>query len=315
MSYYLGIDTSNYTTSSAIYNPKEDIIIQSKKLLPVKDGEIGLRQSDAVFHHTQQLPQIIDNIFNNKVIQLNAVGASVKPRNKEGSYMPCFTVGSSVAEIISSILDVPFYSFSHQSGHIAAALYSANKLELIDKKFIAFHISGGTTEALMVTPNSEDIFDVEIIAKTLDANAGQIIDRVGVLLGLSFPAGAELEKLAINYINDYGQIKVRPSMKGSNCCLSGIENICKKLVTDGESKEKTAAVCFSYIQSSLREMCMSLIKEYGELPLLFSGGVMSSTIIKNDFTKRFNAYFAQPQFSSDNSCGVAVLTALKAEGL
>ena len=63
MPYYLGIDTSNYTTSCALYNSDTDTVVHRKKLLPVKKGELGLRQSDAVFHHTVQLPELMRELF------------------------------------------------------------------------------------------------------------------------------------------------------------------------------------------------------------------------------------------------------------
>ena len=196
MSIYLGFDTSNYRTSVALYG---DIIKSERKFLTVKKGELGLRQSDAVFLHTKQMPLVIKNLFSKEPADLNnikAIGASTKPRDSIDSYMPCFLVGKNVAQSLSTIVGVPFYEFSHQAGHIAAAAYSANSLELINKKFIAFHVSGGTTEALLVTP-SDNVFSVEIIAKTLDLNAGQVIDRLGNMLGFPFPSGEYIEKLAV----------------------------------------------------------------------------------------------------------------------
>lgn len=313
MSYYLGIDTSNYTTSVALYSD-DNKILQVKKLLPVKDGEIGLRQSDAVFHHTRQLPEIIKSLFSDKIVSssdIKAIGVSTRPRDIEGSYMPCFLVGKGVAEILSLIIQVPLYNFSHQAGHIAAGLYSSNRMDLLNNKFIAFHLSGGTTEALMVSPNSKNIFQTEIIAETLDATAGQIIDRVGVMLGLPFPAGAELEKLAIKYFENNKPRKTRPAIKDTNCCLSGIENICQRLYKNGATKEEVSAECFSHIGGAIEGMCKALIEKYQKLPILFSGGVMSSIILKQRLSKQFNAYFAESQFSSDNACGTAILTALK----
>lgn len=187
----LGIDTSNYTTSVAIYDG-ENILKNCKKLLPVKDGERGLRQSDAVFYHTNQLADVFDEAFDSFNGKLDAIAVSSRPRDVEGSYMPCFTVGVNSARILAKALKVPLYTVSHQAGHITAALYSAKKLELMNEKFIAFHVSGGTTEALLVQKGTENPLDIEIIAKTLDLNAGQLVDRVGVMLGLHFPCGAEL---------------------------------------------------------------------------------------------------------------------------
>ena len=160
MSYHLGIDTSNYTTSVAVYDNVANTVISHKKLLPVKEGEKGIRQSDAVFHHTVQLPQLINDLVSEFKGKISSVGVSTKPCNEDGSYMPCFLTGVSVAEAVSSFMNIPLYRFSHQDGHIAAALYSADKLDLINEEFFAFHISGGTSQVLKVAPYNKYFFSL-----------------------------------------------------------------------------------------------------------------------------------------------------------
>ena len=308
MSFYLGIDTSNYTTSAAIYDSESGKMLRCKKLLPVRQGECGLRQSDAVFHHVQQLPQMISEITRDFSGEICAIGVSSVPRDAEGSYMPCFTVGTAAAEILSSVMRIPLYKFSHQSGHIAAALYSSKKTELIEKKFLAFHVSGGTTEGVIVTPDKNRIFTAELAARTLDLNAGQLIDRIGVMLGLSFPCGAALEQLAVR---NERKLKVRPTLKGADCCLSGIENICRREFESGESAEYIAALCLEYVEKTVEGMCRALLEQRGMMQVLFAGGVMSDRLIRNKLEKEFEAYFAEPEFSADNACGTAFLCFLK----
>lgn len=304
---YLGIDTSNYTTSTAVYKNGE--IIQEKQLLPVKEGQLGLRQSDAVFYHTIQLPQMVEQLSKKTdLTNITAIGASFTPRSVQGSYMPCFTVGSGFARSLSAITKAPLYSFSHQQGHIAAAIYSSNKLNLFNEKHLAFHISGGTTEALIVIPHNEDIVKANLVGKTLDLNAGQLVDRVGLMLGLRFPCGKQLEEYAIKYTE---KIKVKPTVKGCDCCLSGVQNIAEKLIKTGAPKEQVSATVLKYIEEALYVMTINIFNSYGQMPVLFSGGVMSNSIIRKNLTERLGAFFAQPEFSTDNSAGIAVLTALK----
>jgi N6-L-threonylcarbamoyladenine synthase len=310
MMYFLGIDTSNYTTSLALIDENKNII-QRKKLLPVKDGELGLRQSDAVFHHTARLHSLYKDLVKEiNPADIKAVGVSTKPRPIEGSYMPCFSVGANTAKIISATLNVPLYEFSHQEGHIAAAIFSSKADELFSKNFIAFHVSGGTTEAVIAEPYDSG-FKLDIIASTLDLNAGQAIDRVGLMLGFKFPCGKELEKYALSYD---GELKVRkPTLKNENCCLSGIENICRDLYNNNSSKEYISAYCLKYIENTLGEMTDKLLDKFGNLPLLYAGGVMSNSIIRSSFEKKYNAYFAEPEFSADNAAGIAYLTYRKAD--
>lgn len=304
MSLFLGIDTSNYTTSTAIYDSNASVMLQQKKLLPVKDGQLGLRQSDAVFHHAQQLHLLFSNLVKDiDLNELKMIGVSTRPRPVDGSYMPCFTVGENTAEILSSAMKVPLARFSHQEGHISAALFSAGRDDLFSKDFLAFHVSGGTTEAVLAKGNGSG-FSLELVAKSLDLHAGQAIDRVGLMLGLSFPCGAELEKLALKNTE---KIKVHPTLKGFDCCLSGVENQCRKLIQSGKAAEYVAAYCIKYIEQSLSMMTDKLLERYGNLPLVFAGGVMSNSLINKTFTQKYNAIFAPPAFSTDNAAGIAYL--------
>lgn len=306
---YLGFDTSNYTTSAALYYPEENRIVHRKKLLPVKEGEKGLRQSDAVFHHTNQLHEITRELFENEKAVIDGIGASAFPRMAEGSYMPCFLVGLNTAKVLSCVLNKSVNITSHQNGHIVAALYSAGRLDLLKEKFLAFHVSGGTTEALLVEPCEEEIIKCTLVASSLDLKAGQAIDRAGVMMGLKFPSGAEMDKLAQKSERTFKKIKVYS--KGADVSLSGLENKCRKMISENESKEDISMFCFQYILSAVDTMTEKLLAEYGDLPLLYSGGVMSNSVIKEKLIEKYNGIFAIPEFSADNAAGVAILTYLK----
>ena len=302
--YALGIDTSNYTTSVALIDENKNVIMR-KKLLPVKEGALGLRQSDAVFHHTAQLFSLYKDLVGDvDAARIKAVGVSTRPRPVDGSYMPCFSVGLGAAEIIAATLKAPLYKYSHQEGHIAAAILSCNEDSLFEKEFLAFHVSGGTTEAVMCKPEGFG-FKLDKVAGTLDLNAGQAIDRVGVMLGLPFPCGRELEKLALSYDGD---VKVKPTLKGADCCLSGLENLCKKMYDNNSSKENIAYFCIKYIEATLSAMTDRLLEKYSPSDILYAGGVMSNTIIRKNFESRYGAYFAAPEYSSDNAAGISYLT-------
>ena len=314
MPEYLGVDTSNYTTSAAVYISEENKIYQCKQLLPVKEGELGLRQSDAVFHHTKQLPDIIEQLFSENSLGLpDAVAASCRPRNAYGSYMPCFLCGEGFARSYSAVTGAKLYTTSHQIGHILAALYSADRLELAKDHFIAFHVSGGTTDCLFCEPDKENIIKVTEIGSSLDLKAGQAVDRTGLMLGLHFPCGAELEKLA------YGAEKlfdIKPVLKNGSCCLSGVENKCCNMLKNGEKPENIARYCLDFIAGTIIAMTDYAIEKYGELPLVFAGGVMSDAIIRNSIISHFrSASFAEPQFSCDNAAGVAIYGYLKDMGV
>lgn len=309
MSIVLGLDTSNYTTSCAIYDSSTRQVISYKKLLPVKDGERGLRQSDAVFHHTKQLPELMCELFSNP-LNIDAVAYSYAPRCVDGSYMPCFLVGENVGRSIAVVNNIDIFKTSHQVGHILAALYSCERLGILksDKSFLAFHISGGTTDLLLCKPDKENVVDIKEIGTSLDLKAGQAVDRIGVRLGLHFPCGAELERLALKSHKNY---KIKPTLKGLNCCISGLENKCIAMLDNKESIEDIAKYCLDYIYEAVRTMTASALSIYGQMPVVFAGGVMSDKIIRDKLEKEFDGLFAEPRFSSDNAAGIAVYAAFK----
>ena len=304
----MGIDTSNYTTSVALMYSDGELIANIKRPLEVKPGERGLRQSDAVFSHIKNLPLAMKEAREYLCGRgVDAIGVSTRPRNIEGSYMPCFLTGVASAEGISASFNLPIYRFSHQCGHIMSALYSSGAEELLNGKFGAFHISGGTTE-LLLAKRVDGGFSCELVGGTCDLNAGQAIDRVGVSLGLPFPSGMHLEKLALDY---NGKIKHRkPSVRGMHMNLSGLENMSKNLYSDTNDKGAVAAFVFDYIGESVIAACEYFLQKYGDLPIVFAGGVMCNSIIKSMLSKRFNCYFASPMLSADNAVGIAELTRL-----
>lgn len=303
----LGIDTSNYTTSAAIYDSESGELIQSRKLLTVKSGELGLRQSDAVFQHTLNLPGIINSVIPDNGRKIERVAVSVSPRSEKGSYMPCFMSGKGVAEIIAKTLGARVMYFSHQQGHIAAALFSSGSMELLKEEFIAFHVSGGTTEAVLVSPDKENIFKTHLAVQSLDLKAGQAIDRTGNLLGLSFPAGPELDKLSLLSNRNF---RIKPYVKDGNCSISGLQNKCEKMKENGESDADIAKYCIEYISQVIYDMTKAVLEKNPGLPVVYSGGVMSNTIIRKRLKEEFGAVFAAEGFSSDNAAGLAVLASV-----
>ncbi len=309
MALFAGFDTSNYTTSVALFDSEQGKVLHRKKLLPVKEGALGLKQSDAVFQHTKQLPQLVKELFFGMEQPLEAIGVSTRPRTMDGSYMPCFLVGNLAAEVAAAVSAAPKYEFSHQQGHVAAALYSCGRLDLLEKEFIAFHFSGGTTECVYVRPDEEKILSTEIIAESLDLKCGQVIDRVGGMLNMPFPSGKYLDELSQKSTKTY---KVKPTFKGDNVCVSGIENQCKKRLEQGEAPEDVAKFCLESVCAIVETMVQHNLENYPGLPIIFSGGVMSNSLIRARISEKFGGSFAEPEFSSDNAAGTAILTAFKA---
>ena len=301
----LGLDTSNYTTSAAWFDGRTGR--NSGRLLEVRPGELGLRQSDALFQHVKRLPEVISALTGEEGLTgLQAVGASTRPRAVEGSYMPCFLAGASQGQVLSQVLGVPFYAFSHQQGHLAAAAWSAGRLELLDRPFLAWHLSGGTTELLRVEPEEDGVsLRAEILGGTSDISAGQLIDRTGVLLGLPFPAGKALDAL-------YGQADACRELPGEaqrlTFSLSGMENQVKKLLEQGEKPANIARFTLDTVIEVVLRATQEAQRRYPGLPVLCSGGVASNSQLRAALERSCGALFAQPQYAADNAMGTAVLT-------
>ena len=301
----LGLDTSNYTTSAAVFDGEEGR--NQGRLLEVRPGELGLRQSDALFQHVKHLPEVVEALLGEEGLgTVQAVGASTRPRAVEGSYMPCFLAGASQGQVLSQVLGVPFYAFSHQQGHLVAAAWSAGRLDLLDRPFLAWHLSGGTTELLRVEPEEDGVaVRAEILGGTSDISAGQLIDRTGVLLGLSFPAGKGVEKLSRQaQKREYYKVKVN----GLTFSLSGMENKVRQMVQRGEEPAEIAWFAQETVCRVVQACTKAAMEEYPGLPVLCSGGVASNGRLKELLRQNCGALFAQPQFSTDNAMGTAVLT-------
>lgn len=297
----IGFDTSNYTTSVAAFDGNNGI--NQSKLLPVKEGALGLRQSDAVFSHIQSLPELSGRLFSHiDSKDFAAVGVSTRPRAVEGSYMPCFTVGYSHAKLLSDVLGVPLFTFSHQQGHVAACLWSAGRLDLMDTPHLAWHLSGGTTELLLVEPEGRSVC-CQKIGGTSDISAGQLIDRTGQLLGVPFPAGKHIDALSKD-AEDREVFRVKcPDTVFS---LSGVQNKVAAYYDRTKSPSETAGYVLRCMIHAICQATANAQKLYPGLPVVFSGGVASNSLLREK-THHFEPIFAQPQFSTDNAMGTAIL--------
>lgn len=306
----LGIDTSNYTTSCALLDTDSMTITQQKQLLPVPKGQAGLRQSDAVFHHTRQLPQLMEQLFEGGVSAPDAIGVSTQPRSAADSYMPCFLAGQGAARMLAAALHCPLHATSHQMGHILAALYSAHALDWCAQRhapFMAFHVSGGTTDCVLCEPNPEHVLRITPISRSLDLKAGQAIDRVGLMLGLEFPCGAALEQLAMQ---SDSKAHARVTLRDGCCALSGLQNQCEAMHRRGTAPVEIARYCLNTIAAVLAEMTRAACTATGQTAVLYAGGVMSDLLIQQQLAALpCETAFAQSAFSCDNAAGVALYAA------
>ncbi len=312
----LGIDTSCYTTSAALCcfenGAADGLFFQERALLTVAMGERGLMQSEGVFQHVTRLPGLLTTLLSaHPDMEIAAVCASDRPRQADDSYMPVFRVGAGTAASIAAALRVPLFVTTHQEGHIRAA--RADTQIQAGRPFLALHLSGGTTEILRVAERQ-----MRLLGGTLDLHAGQLIDRVGVAMGLPFPAGPHLERLAME-----GQAAslLPSSVRGLSCHFSGAEAQVMRWLAEGEMLwEDIAAEVFACVGRTVSRLIVEACAREGIEDALLGGGVASSTLIRAMVTERVAArnhairlHFARPDLAGDNAVGVAMIGAEKME--
>ena len=308
--FILGIDTSNYKTSIAVTDKQLNIICDLRRFLRVKQGERGLRQSDALFQHIKNLPELIEEMGISGGCRFEAIAYSSKPRPAEGSYMPVFLAGESFARSLASVMGIPALAFSHQEGHIEA-IKSFSGLRS-RKQILACHFSGGTSELLKAADNSRG-YDIEIIGGSRDIAFGQVIDRAGVLMGMSFPSGEEMDKAAMNAAASsklLTPIKVRDAWLN----LSGTDTQMKRIISDGmyEDRECLIRELFEKTADAMVRMAAQGSEKTGIRDIIMAGGVTSSSFIRRRVSDALNAMNINAEFddrglAQDNAVGIAIL--------
>ncbi|WP_068792874.1 O-sialoglycoprotein endopeptidase [Brevibacillus laterosporus] len=318
----VGIDTSNYRTSLCLATEDGEIVAEAKKLLRVKEGERGLQQSEAVFQHVMNLPELCDQLKLQEY-QVKGICVSEKPRPKDGSYMPVFKVGEGLGKSLSLFLRVPLYLTTHQEGHIAAGEFTADDRPANDR-FLAVHLSGGTSEILSCK-RIETGYQIDIIGGTIDLHAGQLVDRIGVALKLPFPAGPYLEELAKEVDRaetSTEEFRVSSSVKKLTLSFSGPENallraIKEKMATPAQIARATEQCVANSLEKALRN---AMEAGHGR-EVLIVGGVAANLYIRERLIKRLEhpavkgkLFFCDPAYTGDNAYGVAMLGWMKAKG-
>ncbi len=301
-SYILGIDTSAYTTSVSIIDMNDNnIIYDSRKKLNVPKKSVGLRQQEAVFQHLGNIPEIL-NEFNINFNEIHIISVSSKPRNFEDSYMPVFMVGKNYGQVLSKSCDAKLIEYSHQEGHVSAALIDYYKN--IKHPFLTIHISGGTTEFLL-TKKVKKGFEFKILGGTKDITFGQLIDRLGVFMKFPFPSGKKMEE----FINDKNNVIRMPKISGNTYInLSGIENFLKdKYISKKYTNEEIISSLFDYIKKCILHIIKEINKDYYFNSIVITGGVSSNNYlrynIEKQLSKDFKIIFPNIGCSTDNALG------------
>ena len=182
-------------------------------------------------------------------------------------------------------------------------------MDLMKKTHLAWHLSGGTTELLLVEPDGMNV-NCTKIGGTTDISAGQLIDRTGQLLKLPFPSGKHIDRISAD-ATDTELFRVK--CNGMEFSLSGVQNKVAQYFEKNGNDAETAAYALRCVCYAVEKATKNALKEYPGLPVVFSGGVASNSLLRKCLAP-LDPIFAKPEFSTDNAMGVAIITYLSQEG-
>ena len=365
---YLGIDTSCYTTSVAIMDEAGALLGEARQILSVRPGRCGLQQSEMVFQHTRNLPRLMEEAVGQVIgcvttgagsvangvsvadeastagasglaglavagYELAAIGVSGYPRPLEGSYMPAFLAGLSVARSVAAVTGAQVEVISHQENHLEAGLWSAGGPDV--DRFLLLHASGGTTDVLLAERQQNGRYRITEVGGSMDLHAGQFVDRIGVALGLQFPTGPALEALAekalartaevsasvseqsVASVSEAGagaapMVELPVSVRKLQVSLSGP---CTAALRKLEAGAEPAALALG-VEHALAETFARVLRngaqEYRVRDVLLVGGVGSNNYIRQHVERKLaklrypvRLWVPEGRYSCDNATGCA----------
>ena len=308
---YLGIDTSCYTTSLCFLGRDGAVKAEARRILTVREGRCGLQQSEMVYQHTRNLPDLMEQAQQEArerelALKVLAIGVSTQPRPLPDSYMPAFLAGAGLARSLAAVNQLPLYAISHQENHLEAGIWSAGGPAA--ERFLLLHASGGTTDLLLAERQEpEGRYLLTQVGGSKDLHAGQFVDRVGVALGLSFPAGPALERLAAAASQP---LELPVAVQKTQVSLSGPATAALRQLKAGADPAALAAGVEYVLGETFVRMLRNGAERYQVDQVLLVGGVASNKHIRRQVEaklakRQIKMWVPEPYYSCDNASGCA----------
>ena len=244
----------------------------------------------------EKKPQLVKGI---------GIGVSARPRPLEDSYMPAFLVGLGLARSLAAVNEIPLWQISHQENHLEAGLWSAQGPDA--DRFLLLHASGGTTDLLLAEKQTDSTYALTQAGGSKDLHAGQFVDRVGVALGLQFPAGAALEQLAATAADC---IELPVAVRQGDVSLSGPATAALRKIEAGADPAALAAGVQYAMAETFVRMIRNVAAQKEIFDVLLVGGVVSNAYIRRHMIeklakRRIRVWIPESRFSPDNAAGCA----------
>lgn len=314
--YVLGIETSCDDTSCAILDHKKNVrslVIASQDSLHSPFG--GIVPEIASRNHTATLLPLIDQALKKANLNLSDLGA-IAVTNRPG-LLGSLLVGLVTAKSLSLVLKIPFIAVHHIEGHMMAPFLNDETYKAPQNwkwPFLSLVVSGGHTSLFLV----RDIGDCEILGETIDDAAGEAFDKFAKMLGLGYPGGVQVDKLA--KMGDQTKFDFPRALLKENhfqFSFSGLKAAAQRLLENmspQEIQKNKNDLCASY-QEAIVEVLFEKTKkaafQKGIQHITVTGGVSANSRLREKFLEfeKFGFSIAIPpaRFCTDNAAMIALV--------
>ena len=305
--YILGIETSCDETGVAIYHSTKGLIQHTLYSQIAMHNEYGgIVPELASRDHIRKLIPLIEECLQLSGLNKNDIQGIAYTAGP--GLIGALLVGAATAKSLAWTWGIPALGVHHMEGHLLAPMLEENKP---DFPFVALLISGGHTLLVEV----QGIGEYQLLGESLDDAAGEAFDKAAKLLGLAYPGGPLLSKLAEKGVADRFKFP-RPmtDRPGLDFSFSGLKTFTMNTFNKTEKTEQDKAdVALAFQQATAETLaikCKRALKQTGIKRLVVAGGVSANTKIRQNLeamTKKERAelYFPRPEFCTDNGAMIA----------
>lgn len=315
----LGIESSCDDTAAAVIQNHKILsnVIANQKIHQSYGGVVPELASRA---HQQNIVPVVNEAIKQAGIDRNQLSAIAFTRGP--GLMGSLLVGSSFAKSLSMALNIPLIEVNHMQGHILAHFIEDANESSPEFPFLCLTVSGGHTQIVKVS----GYFEMEILGETIDDAAGEAFDKAGKILGLDYPAGPIIDRLAKEGNPEKFKFS-KPKVDELNFSFSGLKTAILYFIQK-EVKENP-----EFIQENLNDLCASVQKtivdilmeklslaaeQTGIRQVAIAGGVSANSEIRNrlkqmETEKKWKVFIPKFEYTTDNAAMIAMAGQLKFE--